>query len=370
MNKEYLIELSSGLGNQIYQYALFLYLRQEGYKCYLHAHKSMLLEHNGLELQKVFPVSALYITTKRKLDIIFRLYQKTRFIRGVLKSYFPIMYLLLRKFTPWRVVIFPSWKNYCFIDDIKDKANLFRFQDLDNRNQQLYETIKSENSISIHVRRGDFQKYKRWRINLGDICTLDYYQKAIDYVLKVIPNPVFYVFSDDPDWVRNNFKLEFANYIDWNKGDNSYKDMQLMTACKVNICANSTFSLIGAWLNINADSKRIVPSKWINSFKDYLFESYIPKNNSRWIIIDNRKPQVSLIPQMNLTSIELHSILNQSYTDFEILLKEIMLEVNDDRVKIGNDISGNYILHIDDIHKFNDKNYLKQWVLDQYVDSI
>lgn len=123
--------------------------------------------------------------------------------------------------------------------------------------------MHSSNSVSIHIRRGDFlspQYYEK----LGDIATKYYYYNAIEYITNKINDPIFFVFSDDIEWVKLNLQIKNAIYITWNTDKNSYKDMYLMTQCKANIIANSTFSYWGAYLN---DNNPVVcyPKKWINS---------------------------------------------------------------------------------------------------------
>lgn len=75
--------------------------------------------------------------------------------------------------------------------------------------------------------------------------------KAIELMHRNIANPYFFVFSDDIEWCRKTFSMGNYEFVYWNKGDSSFRDMQLMSLCKHNIIANSTFSWWGAWLNLN-----------------------------------------------------------------------------------------------------------------------
>lgn len=142
------------------------------------------------------------------------------------------------------------------IDDFSFK------KDLEGSNRELADNIKSVNSVSLHIRRGD-------QVELGyTICESDYYQKAIDYIYKSTKNPVFYIFSDEPYWVKDNLKISTEYYVvDNNKGCDSYIDMRLMSLCKHNIIANSTFSWWGAWLNANDDKIVIAPKEYSDSRK-------------------------------------------------------------------------------------------------------
>ena len=120
----------------------------------------------------------------------------------------------------------------------------------DKRNQKIREKIREITSVSVHVRRGDYITNKT---NIPKFIGLNYYVNSINKIKKSVPKPVFLVFSDDIPWCKQNLNSLMDNvcYIDHNKGKDSYKDLLLMSACKHNIIANSTFSLWGSWLNKN-----------------------------------------------------------------------------------------------------------------------
>lgn len=110
--------------------------------------------------------------------------------------------------------------------------------------------IIGTNSVSIHVRRGDYLSdlYKDMFVSLGR----EYYENAVKYIRERLDNPVFYIFSDDKDFVEKEFDwLNEKVIVTGNEGSSSYRDMQLMSLCKANIIANSTFSQWGSLLNKN-----------------------------------------------------------------------------------------------------------------------
>lgn len=149
---------------------------------------------------------------------------------------------------------------------------------LSSKNQEITEHIKSLNSISVHVRRWDYMSEKNK--SLYGTCDLDYYKRAIRIIQEKINSPVFFFFSDDIEWVKENLQVENNSYyIDWNTGEQSYEDMRLMSLCKHNIIANSSFSWWGAWLNNNKEKLVIAPEKWFNSdtinYKDIVPETWI-----------------------------------------------------------------------------------------------
>lgn len=133
---------------------------------------------------------------------------------------------------------------------------------LDEKNSQILEQIKEANSVSIHIRRGDYVTLESANKFHGT-CSLEYYEKAIEYIAKNVKNPHFFVFSDDIDWVQTNLKINYPyTVIDFNQEKNHF-DLELMKNCKHNILANSSFSWWGAWLNENPEKIVISPKNWI-----------------------------------------------------------------------------------------------------------
>jgi hypothetical protein len=153
--------------------------------------------------------------------------------------------------------------------------NDFKFPQLDLLNKEYADKIQHAESVSVHIRMGDYINHPLH----GGICTLEYYENAIALIKVKVENPLFFIFSNDIEWCKNNLKLDNAIYITGNDGENSFRDMQLMSMCKHNIIANSSFSWWGAWLNNNSDKIVIAPSKWFNdptiNTKDLIPDSWI-----------------------------------------------------------------------------------------------
>lgn len=156
------------------------------------------------------------------------------------------------------------WVSEKYFEDIRDIIyKEFTFKKKPNeKNKIIINKIFNTSSISLHLRRGDYVTDQKTNQFHG-VCDIDYYYKAIKYMGSKIKNPHFFIFSDDMHWVRKNLKIMApADYIDWNTGNESYEDMRLMSFCKHNIVANSTFSWWGAWLNQNPEKIVIAPKKW------------------------------------------------------------------------------------------------------------
>ena len=117
--------------------------------------------------------------------------------------------------------------------------------------------------VSLHIRRAAFVSVPKFHAIHGT-CDLDYYQRAAQTIAeKTDKEPVFYAFSDEPDWVQENLKLPFeVRHMRQNDGSTNYEDMRLMSACHHHILANSSFSWWGAWLNPSAKKIVIAPKRW------------------------------------------------------------------------------------------------------------
>lgn len=179
--------------------------------------------------------------------------------------------------------LFGYFQNEQYFSDITSALKQdFRFRNpLKDKNAEIAEIIKSTQSVSIHIRRGD---YLSSNSNLAPL-DIEYYKQAISLICQKIGNPTFFVFSDDINWAKQHLQLEAypQHFIDWNQADESYMDMQLMSLCKHNVIANSSFSWWGAWLNNNANKMVIAPPVWYKSDKQEAYpKGFFPDN---WIVI-------------------------------------------------------------------------------------
>lgn len=132
-------------------------------------------------------------------------------------------------------------------------------RELQSRNEEVIRQMEETQSVSVHIRRGDYLDDVN-RALFGGICTDEYYREAINYMKIKFPKARFYLFSDDIPYAKEHYQGEEYQVIDWNQGQNSFYDIMLMSRCKHNICANSTFSFWGARLNPRTDKIMIRPS--------------------------------------------------------------------------------------------------------------
>lgn len=147
---------------------------------------------------------------------------------------------------------------------------------LTNKNLEFAQQIAEVNSISLHIRRGDYVSNKKTNTMHGT-CDLDYYYAAIKYISSRVENPFFFIFSDDIEWARDNLKLNPPyRYVDHNYDKESYNDMHLMSLCRHHITANSSFSWWGAWLSTGTDKIVVAPKNWFR--KSINTKDLVPSN--------------------------------------------------------------------------------------------
>lgn len=148
---------------------------------------------------------------------------------------------------------------------------------------KVADQIRNVNSVFVHIRRGDYVSDAGINRDFG-ICSIEYYQSAVEYIKRQVMRPHFFVFSDEPEWARDNLKLSApVTVVDHNRpGDGlapgrEHEDLWLMSLCQHAIIANSSFSWWGAWLNAATDRIVIAPRNW---FRTLASTDYVP---ARWI---------------------------------------------------------------------------------------
>lgn len=177
---------------------------------------------------------------------------------------------------------FQSEKYFKSVEEII-RAELKFTAPISNESKAVADEISGANSISLHIRRGDYVQKKRHQ-DAYATCSLDYYARGVEYIAQKHPEPVLFIFSDDIEWVKQNLKLPYKMvFVTHNTGKASYEDMWLMSLCSNNIIANSSFSWWGAWLNNNKEKIVIAPEKWFND-DNIIQTDVIP---SSWIRLDN-----------------------------------------------------------------------------------
>ncbi|MBI3632780.1 MAG: alpha-1,2-fucosyltransferase [Candidatus Vogelbacteria bacterium] len=247
-------QLIGGLGNQMFQYAMARHLAKinnttlkidltpfEDYK--LHKYS---LHHLGIVAD---------IASKEDLE-------KVTFIKEK-HFHYDVSYKEIGN----NVLLKGYWQTEKYFNEIPDiiRHEFAVKTPLGNKNLEVANLIKASNSVCLHIRRCDYVP-NTYGDQIFDSLTLDYYFKAIELLAHEKQDLKFFIFSDDPGWVKDNVKLDHSVvYVDHNTAESNYEDLRLMSLCNHNIIANSSFSWWGAWLNKNRDKKVYAPKNWFNS---------------------------------------------------------------------------------------------------------
>lgn len=282
-----IIKIMGGLGNQMFQAALYKSMEIEGkaVKADLTHIKKYGNNHNGYELQKVFGLDLVEASEKEvkkladlQLTILGRVKRKLGGIRKA-THYLEQTYEYKPEVLETNTIYLEGyWQTEKYFRNIREEIlEMFTFPYMEaSKNKNCASEILSNESVAVHIRRGDYLSGDNID-NYGNICTKAYYKSAVNYIKSRVSHPVFYVFSDEVEWVKENFDFGNVKFVNWNAGSNSYLDMQLMSLCRHQIIANSTFSWWAAWLNQNSDKIVIMPEKWMNHIEnpDIVCEGWI-----------------------------------------------------------------------------------------------
>lgn len=274
-----LLIVRGGLGNQMFQYALYLQLLKMGKEVTLDL--SPFIDgnmHNGFELQKIFTLNghSPRFTNCKYLNYVRRILSiggKPGRRHGLIYFEGAMKYGIYKDvFTTKAPIIEGYFQSEEYFPDVEEEVRQsFRFLNIDEKNKEIATEMRTRNSVSIHIRRGDY-------IACGmKIMGLEYYKKAIERIKSLVDSPYFYIFSDDATEADNIARQCSIAYtlINHNTGIDSYKDMYLMSNCKHNIIANSSFSWWGAWLNANPQ-KIVVSPLWGKHF-----------HCKKWTLVEN-----------------------------------------------------------------------------------
>lgn len=290
-----IIHVMGGLGNQLYQYAMYEKLKSLGkdvkldFYAYGEAPEEE-REWRKLELTRFEGLQYEVCTSEERtalLDNDMAFFSRVR--RKLLgrqdktvketKTYMPEL------FSMDDVYLYGYWDCEKYYEDRLHELQkkLIFPQSTNKKNAQCMERMQEEEAVCIHIRRKDYLTVADGKRYMG-ICTEAYYNSAMQWMREHVEKPVFYIFSDDIAYAREHYQGEDIHIVDWNTGEDSIFDMQLMSKCKHNICANSTFSFWGARLNQNAKKLLIRPLKHDNY--EEVTVSQMHDHWRNWILID------------------------------------------------------------------------------------
>lgn len=261
-----IIRFQGGLGNQLFQFALYERFKELGIEvkadisdyCNGREKRSFELEKLGIKLEVASKAELhyFYANNSNIYDRIARyLWGANKYIKEKNDIFQPEILKLKEGY------LSGYWQSEKYFSDIKERIrNTICFKGVNTERISLQvDKMKAEESVSIHVRMGDYLSQESV---YGNICTREYYRRAVSYILENTNNPIFYIFSDEVDKAIQMLGINNYQLIVDNRGSESYKDMYIMSQCKHHIIANSTFSWWGAWLDDNGDKIVIAPPKW------------------------------------------------------------------------------------------------------------
>ena len=289
-----IVKLQGGLGNQMFQYAnAFVLAKKKQTELYLDL--TLFIKRNAKKLitpreyeLNIFNLPGQILTSRQvkkihqhkdfrlpfwkinnKLSYSFYTEKLYEFDENLYDAGLPI----------YLDGYFQSYKYFTEYAEIIQQLFAFENKHLLVSLSENLQKITNEDSVAVHVRRGDYVTNQQTNEHHGT-CDLDYYEKSISLILNEVNKPHFFFFSDDLLWVKEKFKNLAAakTFVDENAGKNSWRDMFFMSKCKHNIIANSSFSWWGAWLNQNKSKKVIAPAKWVQlnvPLKDLIPDSWV-----------------------------------------------------------------------------------------------
>jgi hypothetical protein len=197
---------------------------------------------------------------RRFINLMNPCYRKI-LIRGQIFHFDPSILRL-----PDNILLDGHWQSERYFSDIDSviRSDFAMNVEPNGRNREALSVISGCNSVSVHFRRGDYVTDSRTAACHGT-CADYYYIKAAELAAMRVDRPHFFVFSDDPVWVQEHFKISYPmTLVDHNGPDQAHEDLRLMSHCRHHIIANSSFSWWGAWLNPRPDKIVVAPLRWFN----------------------------------------------------------------------------------------------------------
>lgn len=268
------IQLSGGLGNQMFQYATALSLASD-------KNAQLDVDSSWFILQKAttkrdYELSIFNIEInldKNHSEYGFRsiidrarkklfLKSETHQLSVVQEPYFNYWSDINNCIPPFKLIGY--WQSEQYFDHNRTEIlKTFSFPELTEEYnvKHAHNIFKFDNSVSLHVRRGDYISDSTTNAYHG-CCNMEYYRSAISLINEKFHDVHYFIFSDDPDWVKSTFDLHNMTIVTENSNDMSFRDMQLMSMCRHHVMANSSFSWWGAWLS-KRQGTTIAPKDWI-----------------------------------------------------------------------------------------------------------
>lgn len=282
------VKISGGLGNQLFQYAFGQYAAYKLNTEVIYHAQTKLINKNftqrDLDIEKFdLPInftkenfdekSLFYLKKLSKYER--KIVQILPFLNKKINIQNPDIHLLVKKIND-DCYYDGYWQNPAYPDSISNllKSKIVLSDESFFKLENVINKIESSESVSIHIRRGDYINILA-NTKIYNICNFDYYKKAIEHIEKSITNPIFFIFTEDIEWAKESFVGDKFIFV---TGNSAIEDMIMMSKCKNNIIANSTFSWWGAWLNQNDKKIVVAPKNWYVNFLKNSVHDFLPNN--------------------------------------------------------------------------------------------
>ncbi len=276
-----IVKIKGGAGNQLFQYSFAKWLQATGANVKLDCFCSngcsnktcipifdklcvSLAEASQDDIDKVcvFPKRYPLLTFKYKLNTFFEKIFNKRYYFESKRAYVDLTDIQ-QKYTYfdgyWQSWKYPYFCKEVLIRELRLKNNL------SDKSAQIIKRTKTENSVFIGVRKGDYVSSRSARNRYGSFSN-EYYLNAMKYIAERLSNPIFYVFSDDIEWCKQHLDFGSFNVVYREKKDQTsdVEELFIMASCKNAIIVNSTFQWWGAFLQTNTDKIVICPYEWFS----------------------------------------------------------------------------------------------------------
>ncbi len=262
-----IVKVWGGIGNQLFQYVFGQYLRFR-YNQEVYYDNNSFISTDHLRKPELYALDA-EIKYDNRCSFSKTRGVKNRILRFMFQTHPKHHYIaeespIPQNYNADHVYFFQGyWQDIKYYEWLQSYVPYFtiRLQEWPNELVEIRKEIVSiENSVSIHIRRGDY--FKPENIKIFGVCDAAYYEKGIQVMTENDPNAKMFVFSDDLQWVKDNLHLpEDAIYVP-NYEVSQFAYIELMSLCKDHIISNSSFSWWGAVLNAHKGSNVICPNKW------------------------------------------------------------------------------------------------------------
>lgn len=276
------LKLQGGMGNQMFQYAF-------GRKIQEKTGRKLILDISDYKYDKAgrkYALGSFMLPKTIEIDSSgkynYKYDQRKNWIIKLFVKLFPEALFRIGKrfgiyiwedirFLPFEIdtkfsdiYIHGLWQSEKYFYEIKNviKKELRVAGDLQQTDKELIEKMKKVNSVCVHIRRGDFLSSN----NNLEVCELEYYHRAMNFIQQSVDNPFYFIFSDDPEWAKNNLGSGNAVIVSGSRMD--YDEFRLMCNCENYIISNSTFSWWASYIGNNGGIV-VAPKWWYSDSTDY-----------------------------------------------------------------------------------------------------